>query len=65
MSDPIPRADVREHVDMWEYLGVHPDDEYENDLHFCPVCCEEMDETTNEDGDYELVCSCCGYKEKY
>ncbi len=40
MSEP-----VREHVDMWEYLGVSPDDENYNpdeEILTCPKCGDEI-----------------------
>ena len=49
-------SDVREHVDMWEYLGVSPDDEnqYDDECPFYPcddvtcVCYEECQKRQKE-----------------
>ena len=44
MSEP-----VREHVDMWEYLGVSPDDENEDYPRHCEMSCSH----------YDHINSCC------
>lgn len=40
---PVP--DVREHVDLFEYLGVHPDDEFEewDRKRYCDNGCAHYD----------------------
>ena len=69
MSDPekdiqqINKENRANSPNLWETLGVHPDDEYEGD--WCPVCCEEMISQADESGDEVLVCSHCGYTERY